>query len=120
MRDSSRRRFVAGVAFGAVLASAAGVSWAAEALWNESAGAAPPADIARLNDHMNGLAERLKPALVQVRTRRAADAQGEGPEGVTPEERRASGSGFIIRQDGYLVTNAHVVNGAERIQVKLS
>jgi len=92
---------------------------AAEApLWKESPGAAPPADIARLNDFMNGLAERLKPSLVQVRVRRAVEVPGEGEGG--PEERRASGSGFLIRQDGYLVTNAHVVTGAERIQVKLA
>jgi serine protease Do len=88
-------------------------------LWREAPGAAPPADIARLNDFMHGLAERLKPSLVQVRVRRAVDSPAEG-EGSTPEERRASGSGFIIRQDGYLVTNAHVVTEAERIQVKLA
>jgi serine protease Do len=90
-----------------------------ERLWKESPGAAPPADIARLNDFMNTLAERLKPSLVQVRVRRPAESPAEG-EGITPEERRASGSGFLIRQDGYLVTNAHVVTEAERIQVKLA
>ena len=47
-------------------------------LWSESGDAKVPADIARLNDHMNGLAERLKPALVQVRVRRAAEPQAEG------------------------------------------
>ena len=105
-----------------VAAVAAAPAWAAEEpLWRESPGAAPPPDIARLNDFMNGLAERLKPSLVQVRVRRAAEPQVEGTEpGGTPEERRASGSGFLIRQDGYLVTNAHVVVEAERIQVKLA
>ncbi len=123
MRVGGRRRRVVVVWVGllALIASAAPASRADEPLWRESAGAAPPADIARLNDFMNGLSERMKPTLVQVRVRRAAEAQGEGVEpGATPEERRASGSGFIIRQDGYMVTNAHVVNGAERIQVKLS
>jgi serine protease Do len=90
-----------------------------ERLWTEKPGAAPPADIARLNDFLNNLAERLKPPLVQVRVSRAVESQAQG-EGATPEERRASGSGFLIRQDGYLVTNAHVVGEAERIQVKLS
>jgi hypothetical protein len=33
-------------------------------LWTESSNAKTPADIARLNDHMNNLAEKLKPALV--------------------------------------------------------
>ena len=89
-------------------------------LWSESTAAAVPADIARLNDHMNGLAERLKPALVQVRVRRVAEPQTEGEAPETPEERRSSGSGFLIRQDGYLITNEHVVDNAERIQVKLA
>jgi serine protease Do len=92
---------------------------AEESLWRESQGAAAPPDIARLNDFMNGLAVRLKPSLVQVRVRRAVDPQSDDPAS-TPEERRASGSGFVIRQDGYLVTNAHVVSEAERIQVKLA
>src|SRR2546428_10176161 len=94
--------------------------WAAEPLWKESSGATPPPEIARLNDFMNGLAERLKPPLVQIRVRRAMETQTEGAEPGTPDERRSSGSGFIIREDGYLVTNAHVVTDAERIQVKLA
>src|ERR1700675_3556260 len=89
-------------------------------LWTESSNAKVPADIARLNDHMNALAERLKPALVQVRVRRAAEAQTEGEAPGTPEERRTSGSGVMIRSDGYLVTNEHVVADAETIQVKLA
>ena len=93
--------------------------WAAEPLWRENPGTPPPPEIARLNDFMNGLAERLKPPLVQIRVRRATETQAEGAEPGTPEERRTSGSGFIIREDGYMVTNAHVVNDSERIQVKL-
>ena len=91
-------------------------------LWTETADAKVPADIARLNDHMSGLAEKLKPALVQVRVRRAPDAPAEGEQQTPPEERerRSSGSGFLIRQDGYLITNEHVVADADFIQVKLA
>src|SRR2546425_7680785 len=76
-------------------------------LWTETIDAKVPADIARLNDHMNALAEKLKPALVQVRVRRALEPQVEGEPPASPEERerRSSGSGFLIRQDGYLITN---------------
>ena len=93
---------------------------AADALWTDSPGAALPPELARLTDFVNGTAERLKPALVQIRVRRAVEREGaEGEQQTPPEERRASGSGFLIRQDGYIVTNEHVVDGAERIQVKL-
>src|SRR5215470_13257037 len=89
------------------------------ALWTESSNSKVPADIARLNDHMNSLAEKLKPTLVQVRVRRT-ETQNDPEQPGTPEERRTSGSGVIIRSDGYLVTNEHVVNEAEKIQVKLA
>ena len=101
---------------------------AAEPLWTESVGALAPPEIARLNDMMHSLSERLKPALVQVRVRRSAEADEEESPGRRPgapptppdEPRRAAGSGFIIRQDGFLVTNAHVVDGADRIQIRLA
>jgi serine protease Do len=92
----------------------------AEPLWKESQGAAAPPDIVRLNDFMHELTERLKPPLVQIRVRRVAEAQeGSEQQPSAPDDRRSQGSGFIIREDGYLVTNAHVVGDAERIQVRL-
>ena len=84
-----------------------------------TAGSVPP-EIERLNEHLGQLAERLRPGLVQVRVRRAQPPAGEGAEPVPPDEpRAASGSGFLIREDGLLVTNAHVVADATRIQVRL-
>jgi serine protease Do len=121
MQVRSRRwRVLTAVAVFVLLASVSvAPAQSPERLWQEKADAAPPADIQRLNDFLHNLAERLKPFLVQVRVNRAVESPAEG-EGGTPEGRRASGSGFLIRQDGYLVTNAHVVSDAERIQVKLS
>jgi S1-C subfamily serine protease len=43
------------------------------------------------------------------------------PAGVTSFGlRRTGGSGVIVSTDGYIVTNAHVIAGATRIQVQLS
>ena len=36
------------------------------------------------------------------------------------QERRAGGSGVIISEDGYIVTNNHVVDGATKLRVKLN
>jgi Do/DeqQ family serine protease len=44
---------------------------------------------------------------------------GNGREFQQPDQ-RASGSGVIISQDGYIVTNNHVVNGATEITVTLN
>ena len=37
-----------------------------------------------------------------------------------PKENIASGSGVIISEDGYIVTNSHVINNAEEIEVVLN
>jgi serine protease Do len=44
----------------------------------------------------------------------------DGGDGVAGAERRALGSGFIVDPRGYIITNNHVVDKADKIFVKLS
>jgi 2-alkenal reductase len=43
-----------------------------------------------------------------------------GPFGQTDQGSQASGSGVVISDQGHIVTNAHVVDGAEKLEVILS
>jgi serine protease Do len=43
---------------------------------------------------------------------------GQGPGGMIPQT--SQGSGFIISADGYVLTNAHVVNGTDEVVVLLN
>ncbi len=96
---------------------------------------------AQLNDAFVSVFERVAPAVViiDVAKKPLADSDANddlrefffhpGPDnggsggGDSPDKRQpkaqSEGSGFIIQSGGYILTNNHVVKGAERISVKL-
>lgn len=80
-----------------------------------------------------GLVEETSPAVVKITTRGRVDVRHlhddeqipelfrEFFERRSPDERdvQSMGSGFIVSEDGYVVTNNHVVEHADEIQVRL-
>jgi S1-C subfamily serine protease len=58
-----------------------------------------------------GAAERVGPSVVHIATYREGRGRREG---------RGSGSGFVFTTNGYILTNSHVVNGADSVEVTLA
>ncbi len=71
-----------------------------------------------LSSSLQRLSEQVSPSVVQVVTiGLAPDPAGESNV-VTSQ--RSAGSGVILDPEGYIVTNAHVVSSAQRVQVLLT
>jgi serine protease Do len=82
----------------------------------------PPLDeLRRIDEGVDALIKRVSPSVVQILVTGygALEESGSGNTGVVIGRQRAIGSGFIIDPEGYIITNAHVVNGAQRVQVVL-
>jgi S1-C subfamily serine protease len=62
------------------------------------------------------VAQAVTPSVVRIDVVGGPAANPLGGPGVTP----ALGSGVIYRSDGYILTNHHVVDGAEEVRVRLS
>ncbi|PYN37898.1 MAG: peptidase [Candidatus Rokuibacteriota bacterium] len=88
--------------------------------WRESSDTAVAPEIVRINDLLADLSERLKPGLVYIRVQRGTPPRDEPARDEPGAPRRSSGSGFLIDPSGLIVTNAHVVESAGSIQVRLA
>lgn len=78
------------------------------------------------------VSEKVTPAVVNISAARLASAREFGPlfedffgdlfrqHPPMPRREQSLGSGFIISEDGYILTNEHVVKGAAEIRIKLS
>ena len=77
--------------------------------------------LAQFNESLQELTARVSPSIVQVQVTgyRALNDKND-TDASTIGRQRSLGSGVIVDPDGYIITNAHVVKGAQRVRVILT
>lgn len=80
-----------------------------------------------LSNSFREIARAVKPSVVHINVVETVEPAGQMSDILPfdlpqqgPRRRPGSGSGFIVREDGYILTNNHVVQKAEKIEVTLS
>ena len=98
------------------------MSWFGKSQQDKRASSGPtPADTAALDAYSRAViavVNRTGPAVVQIGVQKAVNARTL--YGVMPRVAEGAGSGVIFAPDGYILTNSHVVEGAQRITVTLA
>ncbi|MEM6471526.1 MAG: Do family serine endopeptidase [Planctomycetota bacterium] len=100
--------------------------------YGETQSPIPPQDLAAANNlsrTFRNVANFVKPSVVSINTTQTQMVRSRLPRGfedffgVPPvQERRAEGmgSGVVVRSDGFILTNNHVVEGADELEVEFS
>lgn len=78
-----------------------------------------PSDLRALSASVEALTQRVAPSVVQVLVSAIAPVENPSDAGLFVGRQRVVGSGAILTPDGYIITNAHVVDGADRVRVVL-
>ena len=98
-------------------------AWSAQEPSGASVGTITPAEVAGLLERsQTEVFEKAAPSVVVLESEILSDPE-DGPEGAGGETggrktSRSEGSGFVVREDGVIVTNQHVVAKAHRISVR--
>jgi len=87
---------------------------------NVESPAASAETLAQFNDALESLAAKVSPAVVQILVTGYGPLHDENrTQTALIVRQHAVGSGVIVDPSGYIMTNAHVVEGAQRIRVAL-
>ena len=77
--------------------------------------------LGELSNEVRELSAAISPSVVQITATGYGIGGNEEQGGVSIFSRqRSTGSGIVVSADGYIITNAHVIEGARSIRVKLN